>query len=675
MAVAWGLGCSSPVPSAGSGGAWPSDGFGSSLDGVGQVYDTKGGVSDGKGQSDGVGDGSLDVDVDSGPIDNDTGIDPTDTSDFCPDHQIICDGTTAKTCDGKGGYLLTKDCAGACIDLIGCVVCQPGSGQCDGDKPKKCLEDGSGWTVSDACDPELGLTCDPGSGACKGPCSTKDMQRSYIGCEYWPTVTSNSNLYSGFSFAVVIANTSQDTATVTISRDASFAKITVDVPANAVQTVKLPWVADLKHDASGASGGAQLDQLLPSNLVASGAYRLKSTRPVTVYQFNPLEFEIPYDFSCPDSMGVGTCNSYTNDASMLLPTNAMGKQYIVASMPEGAYQDGLGGSSAPGFVTIVGTQNGTKVHIDSTAHVRSGPGVQEIQPGKGADFVLNAGDALQLLTKSVTSGEMLNCTTLSPSATVACAVPKTYDLTGSQITASAPVSVIGGHDCVMVPYGKFACDHVEETLFPLNSWGDTVLVTPPQSVIGAKVASGGADQHLVRIISGMDGNVITFDPPNLPALNLDLGAWADLPLTKDSLQVTGTGPILVAQIMAGGDVVDPQDSGSPNSKGDPSLSLAVPSSQYRKEYVFLTPSSYTYSFVNIIAKQGTTVNLDGAPVTKNFAPIGSTGYAVARVPVAGGSHTTDSDTAFGIVVYGYGAYTSYMYPGGLNLTVNAGSAP
>ena len=30
-------------------------------------------------------------------------------------------------------------------------------------------------------------------------------------------------------------------------------------------------------------------------------------------------------------------------------------------------------------------------------------------------------------------------------------------------------------------------------------------------------------------------------------------------------------------------------------------------------------------------------------------------------------HTINSSAAFGIVVYGYGRFTSYMYPGGLDL--------
>ena len=56
-------------------------------------------------------------------------------------------------------------------------------------------------------------------------------------------------------------------------------------------------------------------------------------------------------------------------------------------------------------------------------------------------------------------------------------------------------------------------------------------------------------------------------------------------------------------------------------------------------------------------------------VQKPFTAIGNTGYAVARVPVAGGTHHIVGPEPFGVVVYGYAAYTSYMYPGGLDLNV------
>jgi hypothetical protein len=67
---------------------------------------------------------------------------------------------------------------------------------------------------------------------------------------------------------------------------------------------------------------------------------------------------------------------------------------------------------------------------------------------------------------------------------------------------------------------------------------------------------------------------------------------------------------------------------------------------------------------------GTVVMVDGMPVTVSTA-IGGSGFGIVRQQLgtgANGTHTATSDTPFGISVYGYGQYTSYWYPGGLNLT-------
>jgi hypothetical protein len=107
----------------------------------------------------------------------------------------------------------------------------------------------------------------------------------------------------------------------------------------------------------------------------------------------------------------------------------------------------------------------------------------------------------------------------------------------------------------------------------------------------------------------------------------------------------------------------------PSVAGDPSMSLAIPTAQFRTHYVFLASSTYDSNFVNVIAPSGTSVTLDGAAVSASeFIAIGSSGFSVARHELgATDFHEIASSSAFGIVVYGYGKDTSYMYPGGLDL--------
>ena len=105
------------------------------------------------------------------------------------------------------------------------------------------------------------------------------------------------------------------------------------------------------------------------------------------------------------------------------------------------------------------------------------------------------------------------------------------------------------------------------------------------------------------------------------------------------------------------------------NSGDPAMALAVATEQYRSKYLIHAPTNYESNYVNITAKMGSTVNLDGAPVA-GFVAIGGTGFGVARVKLnnnGDGNHLLDGDQPFGVSVYGYGQYTSYWYPGGLDL--------
>jgi hypothetical protein len=98
--------------------------------------------------------------------------------------------------------------------------------------------------------------------------------------------------------------------------------------------------------------------------------------------------------------------------------------------------------------------------------------------------------------------------------------------------------------------------------------------------------------------------------------------------------------------------------------------MAVPTEQFRSDYVFIASKTYDANFVNVTAPSGTSVVLDGTPIpSSEFQPIGKSGYSVARHALGADRevHHATAALPFGIVVYGYGTYTSFMYPGGLDL--------
>jgi hypothetical protein len=237
----------------------------------------------------------------------------------------------------------------------------------------------------------------------------------------------------------------------------------------------------------------------------------------------------------------------------------------------------------------------------------------------------------------------------------------TGDLTGSLIDSTQPVQLISGHYCADVPDGVAACDHLEESMFPVDTLGTHYLINAP-----AVTTIPAGKVEVIRVIATADNTNLTYDPPvsGAPATIPTAGSFIEIPSTAQSFQITADQKVLVAQYMEG------QDAGG--NTGDPAMTLAVPVEQFRSSYLFHAPTSYESNYVDVTAPMGANVSLDGgAPLM--FTPIGSSGFGLARVQALGagpgndGNHSIQGDMAFGITVYGYGQYTSYWYPGGLNL--------
>ena len=504
-----------------------------------------------------------------------------------------------------------------------------------------------------------GDTASGGTGAKPGgvpqTCAAALEAQSYIGCEYWPTPTANSQLDKQFKFAVVAANPTGTDAVVTVDRK-GVQVAQVPVQAGALEVIELPWVTELQTG---------------SVLAAGAAYRLTSSVPITLYQFNPLEFRLPQG-TCDESQPLG-CFSYTNDASLLLPKSALRGEHYVVSYPalhfgtEGPF--GTDWTNLPGLMSVTATEDGTTVTVHTSAHIAAGPGVAALGTGGMVTYQMNAGDVLQLTTAALPDQAIAapgkTCTVVTDvfETEYYCPAPNEWDLTGSHVEADKPVAVLGGHECTFVPFDKRACDHLEESIFPVEALGQDLIVTSAQDVRSITSAPGTPAFQFVRVLSAVDDNEITFDPPSVhPTVVLDAGKWIEIGPTVEDFRVLADNKILVAQYVLGQEYAGNADA------GDPAMSVAIPTEQYRLAYTFLAPTTYTHNFVNIVAPTGTAITLDGATVpATEFRPIGGSGFGVARHKIDGGVHDMKGDQNFGIVVYGYASYTSYMYPGGLNL--------
>ena len=531
---------------------------------------------------------------------------------------VVCDGQTPYRCTETGERETLPSCAGArpfCV-IGGCVACPPAAVRCSPERPaqpERCAEDGGGWAALAACDETAGERCV--DGRCGDPCAPTEGSGGYLGCEYWATQTPNSQLDPGFEFAVALANPQSFPVTVRISGGALETQVTEVLAPGAVRAVTLPWVQGLVQtspDNAGCTPRTSCRRWPPaiSGTVVGGAYHVVATAPVAAYQFNPLHFE-----------RAGGFLSFSNDASLLLPQRSLTHRYLVLTAPNWASSNDilLGGFVA--VTAVAGETTSVTIRLPGYAGVAGHTDVvrrDNLGPG---DVFLLVGD-------------------------------RVGDLSGAMVEASAPVAVFAGHDCTHVPSARPACDHLEEQVPPLETLGRDFVVTPLVDRPGVPA--------VVRVVSAYDDVTLRFDPP-LAHREMRLGARRAIEFeTAEGFRMTASRPVLVAQFMTG--------QGTPGMlEGDPAMVYEVPTQQFRDRYDLLVPDTYTSNYLGIVVPHGAGAVLDEAELRVARTAIGA--WDLLSTPVSPGSHRlrTTEGVPLGVKVYGTARFTSYMYPGGLDL--------
>ncbi len=486
------------------------------------------------------------------------------------------------------------------------LVCAPNEVECvDDSNYQTCAADGLSWAGPTACGGKL--VC--AANECVSKCELAASALSSIGCQYYAVDTNNDPVenYDAQPYAVAVSNV-----------DASLAA-EVQIQAwqnNAWQTIQM-----------GSVMPKQLAQFtLPDKHInytginTRGAYRILSDIPIIAYQFQPINGE----------------SSFTSDASLLLPSAAYDSFYYVL---------GWGGQSfGRAQINIVAAQDGTNVMLTPTSATMAGGALPAIPANVPYALPpMNEGDVIQIET--------------------------TGGFAGSYITSDKPVAVFSTHWCANVPTQVCCCDHLEEQLYGLQKWGTTYVASrwPVRN-------SGTPEASHWQIIAAEDNTTVNFiKDPEVTGI-----AQSQIVMNQGqivSLAVSGTianpgdfvidadKPVFAMQYLSSSATTN-----APTDKaGDPAMAQAIPSAQYRSNYVVLVPTAWIYDFFTITRKVGTTVNLDGAPIAQNsFVKVGASEWEVARLPVADGVHTLDGDAPFGVVVLGYDSYDSYAYPGGLD---------
>jgi hypothetical protein len=548
-----------------------------------------------------------------------------------------------------------------------CTECVPNNRRCkDDDQVEKCDETGTIWELDEGCDgATTGRRCEEGT--CVKLCEIAAKLQTYMGCDYWAVDLDNAfvpggstGFYdaAGSQYSVVVSNP-DDKRPATVEIFNIHGPVTEGTSCTGSNCVNVPL--DLSPIPPGSLRVFNLPRRdVNGTVIAPQAYRVHASVPITAYQFNPLENE-----------GV-----FSNDASLLLPENVLGKYYIVMTREQTF-------DSLRGYLTVVGVRPGaTQVSVTvtgktlaSTQKVNGEPVIPSMNAGDSHTFTLQQYDVLNIETNE-TGADLTGSVILADREVVvfggseASNAPNTnhcnfeYNVCDWQVKQGIPVNQAkpcsSHEDCK--DYITCCADHMEQQMFPVHTWGTRY--------IASKSYDRNLESDSWRIMAAENGTLVTTFPPqgNIPVLNR--GEWYDFE-SDGHFEIIAEKPILVGQYLAAEQAPNPNLNGIPGpgdaGTGDPAFMLNVPVAQFRTEYVFLAPNKYAYDHVNIIAPVGAVVEMDGQILdAAQFEPI-SPEYHVARLQIEDGVHQVQADQPMGVIVYGYDQYVSYGYPAGLNL--------
>ena len=597
-----------------------------------------------------------------------------DHCEECIEFSKGCDGLIQQVCE-DGAWVVAGACAPNQVCFQGeCMACSPELPYCFNGDVYRCLlgEDGETYEgfFEKKCDTgKTGEICD--EGVCQDHCEVNVKFNTSVGCDYWAVdldnaseTTEDGTVLDAASapFAVIVSNPSDSfVATVRVSHKGEELEV-IKVPPLQLSTLHLP---DL-----GLSGSS----------LGTYAYEIHANSPIVAFQFNPLD----------------NVNVFSNDASLLLPKNALGTDYRV--MTRAQSQEGHAG-----YFTIVASSEGkTKITVEPSADIAAGVSAPGILKGESQQFVLDQGEILNLQTANF--GD---------------------DLTGSRIRSDHRIAVFGGAEAANVPttekcldgtcvYQGWECstdedcpvtccaDHLEEQLPPTVTWGKRFLAS--------HAMPRGLSKDSWRFLAAEDNTKISCIPFQGKIPMLDAGEWYEFESDEDFL-IDATEPILVGQFLASQNAPNPNtdacvyaessaagpgsycaafmgdgtfipceiNADCPNIPqdgdagiGDPAFILAVPYSQFTDTYVFLVPEEYERNYINVVAPVGAEMELSGIPLgAEYFKPMGNGLFWASRIEVKPGVHRLTSNRKVGVTVYGWSPYVSYGYPGGQVLSILA----
>lgn len=336
-----------------------------------------------------------------------------------------------------------------------------------------------------------------------------------------------------------------------------------------------------------------------------------------------------------------------SDATLVLPTRTLGKDYFAASY----YQSSASSTRGRSTFLIVATQDDTKVRITPKIAIQKGSATAStgsVPANTPYEVILDEGEIYQGYGASAGFNDDVTGTSFEVIDTGAAAnCRKIAVFTGSSYAR------VGNCTGGFVNSG----DNLFEQMYPVNSWGKRFVLVPA-------LGRNGDD---FRFIAQEDGTeVVIFKVGGAPDIfTINKGEFAQISDESAIRSCQSNKPIMVSQYQR-----TARCDGGGNRVGDPSMTILNPLEQTLTDITVYSSSFYDIDnhYINVVMPgfATSTFRIDGVAKTFTTVPNNSY-YSYARIPVSSGNHRLTANAGFIATAYGEGQYESYGYAAGANV--------
>lgn len=326
-------------------------------------------------------------------------------------------------------------------------------------------------------------------------------------------------------------------------------------------------------------------------------------------------------------------------ATLCLPTNVLGKQYVGMSFTQSSNEN-----NANSYITIVGVEDNTSVEIIPTNATKGGWAA-----GSTNVISLNKGQVYQVLgTTTGNTGTDLSGTTVRSIA--------------SGSSGCKRIAVFSGSGKINIGCSNGSSDNLYQQLYPVSSWGKKYLTVP----------SNNKPNNYYRILRSSPSANVTLNGVLIPSASFVNEYYQFLNSTPNYIE--SDLPISVTQYFTSQGC---QGNGSPY---DPDMIELNPVEQnINKVTLVSSPLTVTGAhehYIHVIIKNSGATSTalssflyDNAPV-----PVGNwtvhpadPNYSYIYLTATETSHTLYSDSGFNAIAYGFGSAETYGYSAGTNV--------